>query len=201
MKATKTLPRSGVLLALTCAALRICASAKGSFLSVSAKRSNRLLRTGILLLCAVFVVPASFGFEYKVRHNFSLLPNSVGANPPAPTASWLHYEHTWAIDQATPPHDEDFDPVGQPGGLNNAYGTDREGRNGTVVSFPMAGGPGIPVNVAVVPIPVGGAWANLGTVTSTDARATATANAQVNVAVNPGNFVAPSCASEDESPA
>jgi hypothetical protein len=190
MKTTHTLPRSVALFAPTSAALRKCRRVQCRLLSVSVRRSVRLLRTGTLLLCAAFVVPASFGFEYKVSHDFSLLPNSTSADPPKPIARWNHFEQTWAIDLDTPPHDADVDPMGQPGGFD-PYGTDREGRNGAVINRPRAGGAGVAVTPAAVTIPVGGAWAGLATVTSTDVAATATANARVNVTVNPGNYVAP----------
>lgn len=148
-------------------------------------------RTPFLVVCGLLIAQSAIAFEYQVKHDFRLLPIAVGPNPTPPTASWKHIEHTWAIDMLTPAHDWDVTPGAVlPGGFD-AFGRDRERRDGQPLNLPRIGGPGALLNPVVTPIPVGGPWAQLSSVTSTDAGATANANSRINIITNPGDYTAP----------
>lgn len=148
------------------------------------------LRLALLVAGVAVLQHAGFAFEYWDGHGFRLLPIGIGPAPPPPVATWHHFEHAWAIDQLTPPHDWQVTPGAPPSPGLDVYGRGGELRNGNPKNLPRTGGM-VTINPKVDPLPVGMGYSMLSTVTSTDAGATATANSRVNITNSPGNYTAP----------
>ncbi|MCE5341476.1 MAG: PEP-CTERM sorting domain-containing protein [Planctomycetaceae bacterium] len=125
----------------------------------------------VILSCSISASAAQWQPWYDIQHNFILRPGGSIV----PKVIWYEFEHTWAVDNASPaPYDFDVNPLAQPANFAR-FGTDRGKRNGDVINSG-----GAKVNKDTFNVPQGGGVGS-GSITSNDPGSTGRANSSVTV--------------------